>query len=572
VTETRWLLLAAVGFLVVNAAYAFALPTALEEFRPDKPHGIRAGESPTTEAGTTFVDVTEETGIEHTRHRWTSGDLPYPAVVTGGVAAGDANGDGWMDLYFPPGGPTSPAHLYVNQGNWTFRDATDEAGLNTTGWGAGAVFGDADGDGDPDLYALVNGSGILYENRGNLTFRNATDEAGLGLEGYCGEQPCQPSSATWADHDRDGDLDLYVVNNLDWRDPNLHTSGDDYGSLITFATAQRAVLFENQGNATFEEVTVDARVGDPEGKGLGVTVADHDGDGDPDLYTANDDTPNGLLLNQGDGTYQDVASAVGVDERRSSMGIVARDLDGDGDPDLAVSNFRGEGLSYHRQRSDGTYAYETRDRGLGASFRGTGWGVQAFDYDLDGDLDLGMAVGRAVPLAPHENDLTNIVFPELKRNAEDQLYRNLDDGWYAEATPTAGAFGDLDNTRALLSVDLDNDGDPDVVRVNVQGDNVDVLRNDLDGGHGWLRLDLEGRSSPTDGYGATVEVALPGDRTLTRRLVSASGYQTGQPSRLTVGLGDAQEARVTVHWPSGVTQDLGRLEAGAHTIVEPPSS
>lgn len=571
-TETRWLVLGAVLFVAANAAYAFGLPGALDQVRPDKPFGIRASESPTTDAGTTFVEVGDQAEIDHTRHRWTEGDLPYPAVIAGGVAASDVDGDGWVDLYFPPGGPDDPAHLYLNQGNWTFREAAAEAGLRETGWGAGAVFGDHDDDGDPDLYAIVNSTGRLYENAGNGTFANVTGEAGVGLEGRCGERPCQPSHATWVDLDRDGDLDLYVVNNLDWREPGLDTSGDDYGSLITFADPQRSVLFENQGNGTFREATVDARVGDAEGKGLGVTVADHDDDGDPDLYTANDDTPNALFLNDGDGRFRDVASAVGLAERKSSMGIAARDLTGDGDPDVAISNFRGEGLTLRVQREDRTYEYVTRDRGLGASFAGTGWGVQAFDYDNDGWLDLGMAVGRAVPLAPHRNDVQNVLFPELKRNAQDQLYRNMGEGWFASATATAGDLGDLNNTRALLAVDLDEDGDQDLVRVNLQGDRAEVLRNDLDQEHGWIRLDLEGRTSNRDGYGATVEAELPDGRVLVRRVVASSGYQTGLPSRVTLGLGDGGEARVTVHWPSGITQDLGLLQTGTHTAVEPADS
>ncbi len=563
-----WLAVGLAGVLVFNAVYAFTVPEALHALTPAMPLGYMEAESPSTPAGTTFTSITEATGIHHTRHEWTGGDLPYPAVITGGLAAGDVDGNGFTDLYFPPGGPGLGAHLYLNQGNWTFTDATHPSGLSHRGWGAGAVFGDYDNDGDEDLYVLIDHLGVLYENDGTGVFKDVTQQAGLSLEEDCRGTLCQPSSAAWVDHDRDGDLDLFIVNNLDWRDPELHTSGQDYSSLIHFARPLRSMLYENQGNGTFDDITRPARAWDT-GKGLGVTPVDMDRDGWPDLLTANDVTRNAYFYNRGDCRFRDLARKVDLDEKKTSMGIQADDLTGDGRPDVIISNFRGQSLSLLLHQGDGTFSYATQERGLGASWRGTGWGVQAFDYDLDGWLDVTMAVGRAVPLDPHERDVDNVLFPELKQNAEDQLYRNLGDGFFAEATATAGAFSDLNNTRGLLAVDLDRDGDLDIVRVNVQGQPAEVLENRLDNDHGYLSLDLVGTLSNRDGYGARLTAETPTGHTIERQWVSAAGYQTGLPDRWIIGLGEAQEAQVTIHWPSGIVQDLGIVEAGEHTIEEP---
>ncbi|MDX1611968.1 MAG: CRTAC1 family protein [Candidatus Thermoplasmatota archaeon] len=555
------------GMLALNAAYATAVPELLEATVPEMPFGYREAPSPTAEAGATFVDVTAETGVEVTRYRWTGGDLPYPAVIGGGIAVGDVDHDGFQDLYFPPGGPGHSAKLYRNEGDWRFQDITEAAGLNLTGFGTGALFGDHDNDGDEDLVTLTDQGLTLHENDGNATFTDITAQAGLSLDGLCGPRACQPSSALFLDHDRDGDLDLYVVNNLDWRQPGLHTSGQDYASLIYFAGRQDSLLFENQGDGTYQEVTQQAGVPNT-GKGLSATALDVDLDGWPEIATANDITENALYHNQGDGTFEETARALHANEVKSSMGIAAGDVTGDGRADLLLSNFRGHKLSLLVQGEEGRFIYATEARGLGASWRGTGWGVQLFDYDLDGWLDVMHGVGRAVPLDPHKYDLHNLVFPELVEDAEDQLYRNLGQGSFAEVTYTAGDLPGITNTRAVVAVDLDNDGDEDLVRVNQQGLPAEVLRNDRHNEHRSIQLDLVGTQSNRDGYGAQVVVELPDGPTLVRELVSASGYQTGTPHVLTVGLGPHDAAEVTIHWPSGTIQELGPLPAGAHVVTE----
>ncbi len=556
---------------LANGAYATVLPDLLASFNPAMPHGFQETPSPAVEARTTFVDRTADTGIDVRRHPWLKGeDLPYPAVIGGGVAAADVDGDGWVDLYFPPGGSNLSAKLYRNLGNWSFEEIAGPAGLAVTGMGTGAAFADMDNDGDPDLYVALDGGGRLYRNAAGV-FEDVTEASGTGLEGACG-RPCQPSSVTWFDYDRDGDLDLYVVNNLDWRAPGLHTSGQDYASLIYFAARQDSILLRNDGTdpATgrphFSDQTSAAGVPNT-GKGLGAVAADMDRDGWNDLATANDITENALYYNTG-GTFVNLARKLGANEVKTAMGIAAGDLDGDGYPELVVSNFRGHKLSLLLQ-SDGQFAYATDTHGLGASWRGTGWGVALTDIDLDGWLDIAHAVGRPVPLAPHHNDLENLVFPNLREDAEDHLFRNTGNGRFGDATATAGDFGGASNTRAILAVDLDNDGDEDFVRVNVNGQPAEILENQLLGGTS-LQLELIGSTSNRDGVGAVVTVQLPDGRELVRQRMAAAGYQTGLSPILTIGLDGHKSAEVVIEWPSGIVQPIGQIGAGKHVVVEGP--
>lgn len=551
--------------LVANAAYAWTLPEFLASFNPAMPHGFQETSSPTIESPITFVDRTADTGISFLRQPWLAGqDLPYPAVIGGAVAAGDINGDGWVDLYFPPGGPGLEAKLYQNLGNWSFRDITADIGLAIDGFGTGAAFGDFDNDGDSDLYVTIDGLGRLYENRAG-NFSEVPGAAGASLLGACG-RPCQPSSVTWLDHDRDGDLDLYVVNNLDWRAPGLHTSGQDYASLIYFAARQESVLLRNDGGA-FTDITAQAGVPNT-GKGLGVVAADINGDGWGDLATANDITENALYINQADGTFRNEARSRGANEVKTAMGIVVGDVDGDGRPDLVVSNFKGHKLSLLLQKESGAFSYSTDSRGLGVSWQGTGWGVAVADFDLDGWLDIAHAVGRPVPLEPHRNDLHNLVFPDLREDAADQFFLNLG-GRFADATATAGDLAGHSNTRAILAVDLDNDGDEDLVRVNVNGQPAELLENRGAPGRS-IQLVLAGSESNRDGIGAVVTATLPDGRILVRERLSAAGFQTGLSPVLTIGIGDSESAMVQISWPSGRIQDLGNLSAGIHRITESP--
>ncbi|MHB8633399.1 MAG: CRTAC1 family protein [Thermoplasmatota archaeon] len=556
----------ALVFVAANAIAALGLPTFMAHFDPVAPMGYQGRASPSGGIGARFEDVTAATGIDVRRQAW--GDAPsYPQVITGGIAAADVDGNGFVDLYFPPGGPGNPGKLYLNEGNWTFREAAGPAGLALSGWGAGAAFGDYDNDGRPDLAVLVDDALHLLHNDGGSPprFTDVTTAAGVSLSGLCGN-PCMPSSVTWLDASHSGHLDLFLVNNLDWHDPSLHTSGADYGSFVQFGHAQRTVLFHNLRNGTFRDVTVDSGAWDA-AKGLGVTTADMEGRGWTDILTANDHTPDAFLKNVGNGSFRNVASLAGVDEVTSSMGIQAADVNGDGRPDLVVTNFRGEEMSLFVQNADGTFTKQTDSRGLAATGAVTGWGLAVEDFDLDGWPDIAMAVGRAAPLAPHANDLDYALAPKLLNDTQDLLFANVGAGQFVDAT-AAGRFGDANITRALLAVDLDNSGALDVVRVNTDGAPAQVLRNRVAGHPGWLELRLQGSRSNRDGFGAVVTATTPDGRSQVREMAAAAGYETGLDGRLTFGLGAASSARVSVHWPDGTNQDVGSLPTGLHLVVE----
>ncbi|MBW3581517.1 MAG: CRTAC1 family protein [Euryarchaeota archaeon] len=552
-----------------NVAYAANVPDLLDAYGPPSMGlGVPIGWSPTVDAGAAFVDVTDTSGIEFTRHKWSGGTLPYASVIGGGIAAGDVDGDGRVDLYFPPGGSGHPAKLYRNLGDFVFEDITDEAGLNVDGFGTGAAFGDHDDDGDEDLYVFIDDRGVLYDNDGTGHFTDISDAAGVTMAGACGKNPCQGTSVAWLDIENDGDLDLYIVNNLDWRAATVGTSGQDYAGLISVAQRQSSVLFENLGNGTFRDISIGTGVTNT-GKGLGVAVGDIDGNGHPDIATANDISKNALYLNLGDGGFVSRAHRLGVDETQTSMGILTVDTTGDGRPEILVSNFQADGLSYFLQQPEGWFL-KAKDKpwGLGAASRGTGWGLAALDHDLDGWQDIAHAVGRAVPLDPHRYDIDCIAFREYCEDRQDHLFRNLGDGRFGEATGSAGDFAGTTNTRAILAVDLDDDGDEDIVRVNVDGQKAEVLRNDRDGDNGWLQLTFEGVESNRDGYGVKVHVTLPDGRVLMREHMSSGGYQTGLSPVMTVGLAEHRTADVTVEWPSGVVQELGTLDVGRHHVGE----
>lgn len=562
----RFAALALAALLAANAVYAIGLPHVLDRIDPMVKGGAYLGRaSPAGSIGVHFVDVTRTAGIDVRRAAW-GDDPPYPAIITGGVAAADVDGNGWTDLYFPPGGPGHPGHLYLNHGAWAFSEDAARRGLAHDGYGAGAGFGDFDNDGDPDLAVLVDADLRLYRNDGG-NFTDVTAASGISSAALCGADPCQPASLAWTDADNDGRLDLFVVDNLDWHDPSLHTSGSNYGAFVQFGHAQRTVLWHNDGHGTFHDATFDANAYQV-AKGLGVTAADLDGDGHPDLLTANDHTADAALRGTGDGTYRNVAQAWGLDEVSSSMGIQAGDVDGDGRTDLAVSNFRGEGLSLFVQQPSGAFAQQAVERGLGSTAKVTGWGIAVADFDLDGYLDIAHAAGRAAPLGPHDQDIHYALAPELREDTQDQVFRNDGHGRFVDATAASG-FSDTNITRALLAVDLDNDGDLDVVRVNADGEPAQVLRNDVADHPGWIELQLHGVRSNADGFGAKVSATTPDGGVHEAELVSGGGYETGFPARLTLGLGPAKQAHIVVHWPSGALQDAGELGTGLHVLTEP---
>jgi hypothetical protein len=443
--------------------------------------------------------------------------------------------------------------LYRNDsegGVWKFTDVTEAAGLSATGYGMGVAAGDYDNDGRVDLYVTNYGSNELWRNRGDGTFEAVTAAAGV-------DDPRWSVSAAWLDYDRDGWLDLYVGNYVrhqisgDRRVCRLAKRERDYCGPVKGAGDPDS-LFRNRGDGTFEDVSEASGIRGAYGGALGVIGADFDGDGWLDIYVANDGVANQLWINQQDGTFKNEALLAGVAVNRdgmaeASMGVDAADFDGDGDEDLFMTHLRQETNTLYINDGSGWFEDRTMDMGLAnPSFPYTGFGTAWIDYDNDGWLDLLMVNGAVKKIDalvarddPHPLHQIN------------QLFRNEGDGRYREVTGEAGpAFEVSLVSRGAAFGDLDNDGDADVVIANNAGP-ARLLENRVGQSSRWLGVRLLTASAKRDAYGA--RVVLEGERPLWRRLRADGSYGSSNDARVLFGLGDEAPAALSVRvlWPDG---------------------
>jgi len=433
----------------------------------------------------------------------------------------------------------------------------------------GAAVGDADGDGDDDLYVTNVGPDVLYLNRGDGTFEDATAAAGLGDAGW-------GVSAAFFDYDRDGDQDLFVVRYVHWS-PAADVAcfagggGRDYCQPASYPP-QADLLYRNEGRdaagrVVFREVGAEAGLRRAFGSGLGVVVADVDDDGWLDVYVANDGDPNQLWINRGDGTFEDRALLAGCAVNRmgsaeAGMGVVAFDLGDDGDLDLFVTHLREESNTLYENRGGGLFDDVTAAHGLAAaSIAATGFGVGAVDFDHDGRLDLYVANGRVGrTLKPW---VAGDPFAE-----PDQLLRGTGAGRFEEVRPRGGTRPEvIANSRAAAFADYDEDGDVDLVVV-ANGGRARLLENLAGAGGRWIAFRLRDRDGG-DAIGARVRIRLAGGEHY-RTVQRASSYAASNDPRVHFGLGDAAAADdVTVLWPGGAGESFGPRAAGrVHLLVE----
>ena len=446
-----------------------------------------------------------------------------------------------------------------------FTDVTVESGIDADGFGLGVAAGDVDNDGRTDLFLTDFGSSSLYLNQGDGTFRDASEASGIdGAPGF-------GVSAAFVDYDRDGLLDLYVGHNVNYGLDNTIecsnvTGARDYCPPETYGGTPDH-LYRNTGGGRFADVSDTALVGGQFGPALGVAVADYDGDGWSDIYVANDATENLLWINQQDGTFRDVAllagaalSGMGLAE--ASMGVDAGDYDNDGDEDLFMTHITNEGNNLYVNDGSASFRDRSTVSGLGAgSLPYTGWGTTWFDYDNDGWLDL-LAVNGTVIASPGPADRP---FPYDQRKS---LFRNLGDGTFEDVTGAAGAVFELSETgRGAAFGDVDNDGDVDVVVGNDTGP-VRLLINRIGNRRHWLGLRLVGAGG-RDMLGARVAVRRPGEPTLWRRARSDGSYASANDPRVLVGLGDSDvRPAVEVRWPDGRTETWEDVEVDRWTTLE----
>jgi hypothetical protein len=538
-----------------------------------------------------FADVREGGGIDFIHFSGMDKRKLYPTAFGSGVAIFDYDGDGRLDLYFatctalPLGtARNGPNRLYKNLGDNTFQDVTESSGLGFRGFCHGIIAGDIDNDGDPDVFLCNYGANVLYLNHGDGTFRDISHSAGI-------DRPNWSSGGAMLDYDNDGDLDIYVANYGDWVYPrDAHRCGNEAIPLFCSPWEIRTVkhiLYRNNGDGTFTDVTDRAGLGRSDGHGFGVVAADLNGDGRVDLYVANDLNPNFLFLNRGDGTFEDATETSGAafDDRglaQSSMGVDAEDCDGDGRPELLVTNFQNEYTAYYQNLS-GSAPMPAGDAMPPVLFRDAsaavglvadskpwvGWGCALADFDNDGWPDCFIANGH---IDENRKDLA----PTMSYPEPPLLYRNVPAGRagtgrrFELSTRDVGPyFATRHVARGAAFGDLDDDGDIDII-VNHMDAAPAILRNDTPRDNRWIRLSLVGTRSNRDAIGARVDVDV-GGRTITRQRKGGSSMQSTNDPRLLIGLGAVKEiARLTIRWPSGTVSTLEHLSTDtAYRVVEP---
>ena len=520
-------------------------------------------------AGPRFHDATQDAGIYFAHVNGANGQKFVIETVGPGGGFFDYDGDGRLDIYLINGAAvpgteyaTPPQNaLYRNRGDGTFADATAQAGVGDAGYGMGCAVGDIDNDGDLDLYVTNFGANSLYENRGDGTFVDATARAGVGDERW-------GASAAFADIDRDGLVDLYVGNyhNFSYSNHRLCAEG---GSGLQLYCGPEAfdgvsdVLYRNQGDGTFADITAAAGLASDQGKELGVVFGDVDLDGDPDLYLANDKTLNFLYINDGAGRFAEEGLLAGTaynedGDVEAGMGVDMGDYDHDGFPDLFVTNFQWETNTLYKNLGDGSFVDETFLAGLGkGSIPYLSWGTRFVDIDNDGDRDLFIANGHL------ESDVEQ--YEDTTFRQRNQLFLNVGDGRYEEFIPTDDALALERVSRGAAFGDYDDDGDIDVLVANIAAPPT-LMRNDGAAGR-WLRLRLAGTGSNRAAIGARGEV-YGGGLVQTDEVRSGASYLSQSDLRLHFGLGDAKVVeRVVVYWPSGLVEEYANLGVDLEVVL-----
>lgn len=526
-----------------------------------------------------LVDVTAAAGLVFQHVNGAVGDKWMPETVGSGGGFLDFDGDGWLDIYLVNGRSWSgqaDAHsaLFRNRGDGTFVDVSEGSGAGISVYGMGAAFGDYDGDGDPDIYVTAVGRNVLLRNDGGR-FTDVTDR--LGVTGNPeGRTDAWSTGAAWLDHDRDGDLDLFVCNYVQWNpETDLFSTLD--GTSKAYATPEvydgdTCVLYRNEGDAGFADVTRAAGLWNESGKALGVIVDDFDGDGWPDLLVTNDTEANFYYLNQGNGTFEDhaIRSGVALDptgRARAGMGVDVTDLDGDGLLAVGIGNFSRESVSLYTQLQTELFRDRAPEMRLARpTLLPLTFGLKFADMNLDGWDDLLLANGHIEPTISEVRAGISFAQPP-------QMFLRVDDRFVDVGRNVGRDFTRPLVGRGLATGDIDGDGDPDLL-ITTNGAAPVLLALEVPGDPNWLQVRLEGRDSNRTGVGALVHV-FAGERRQ-RWYVTGSGSYLTQSAvdRHTFGLGAASVVdSVRVLWPDGVrTLAVGPVPAGTALTVEHPEA
>lgn len=507
-----------------------------------------------------FVEVTLEAGLTFTYVNGASGRKYMPEPMGSGAAFFDYDNDGYLDLYIVNGAPLPgfeyeepPTNaLYRNNGDGTFADVTVAAGVGDTGYGMGAAVGDYDNDGDRDLYVTNFGPNVLYRNNGDGTFTDVTVTAGVGDRGW-------GTNAAFVDYDQDGDLDLYVANYMEF--DVRHNIACRQGRVRAYCgptayPGQSGVLYRNDGDGAFTDVTKQAGLFNTSGRQLGAVFGDYDNDGDPDLFVANDKTPNFLYQNNGNGTFTEIGLMAGVAYNEdgvaeSAMGADWGDYGNDGYQDIIVATFQWLANTLYHNDGDGFFTDVTFPAHVGTeSLPYLGMTAAFLDYDNDGYQDLFIANGHL--------DENVREYDVMARYAQrNQLFRNNGNGTFTEVTDRAGPGLQVERvSHGAAFGDYDNDGDIDVFVSDSGHPTCTLLRNDGGNRNHYLMIKTVGTRSNRDGIGARIQV-VSGDLVQMKEVRSSYGYLCSNDLRVLFGLGDRTKVdRIEVRWPSGIVQIL----------------
>jgi hypothetical protein len=542
-----------------------------------------------TPLGVAFVDVVKGSGLDVETIYGGVGKNKYLLETTGcGLAFYDYDNDGWLDVFLVngwrlegfPKGHEPHCRLFKNNRDGTFTDMTKGSGLeHHVGWGQACCVGDYDNDGNDDLFITYYGQNVLYRNNGNGTFTDVTERAGLIQPG---PKTRWNSGCTWVDYDRDGYLDLFVANYVDFdlKTAPLPEEGPcTYKGIVVACgppglNGGKNILYHNNGDGTFTDVSEKAGMWKAVGTyGLSVAASDLDNDGWPDIYVANDSAPATLYLNQKDGTFKDVAiengAALSAEAKpQAGMGVSIGDYNRDGNFDIVKTNFAGDTDSLYTNLGDGVFEDRTYPSGLGVNTRLLGWGVGFFDMDNDGWLDILMSNGHVYP----EVDKSKA---DLKYAEHKYLYRNLRNGRFEEVTAQGGpGIVEAAPARGCAFGDYDNDGDIDIA-VNCVNAIPQLLRCDSTLNRNWIKIKMVGVKSNRTGIGSRVIVTAKTLATAEKPLVqidelrSGGSYYSQNDMRMHFGLEQATRVdTLEIRWLSGQVDQLKDLDVNRLYVIQ----
>jgi hypothetical protein len=513
-----------------------------------------------------FENRQKASHVDFVLNNATTPDKPLIDSTLGGVALFDFDNDGFLDIFFTNGAqipslekdnPTFHNRLYRNNRDGTFTDVTDRAGLQGEGYCMGVAAADFDNDGWTDLYVTGVNRNILYHNNGDGTFTDVTEHAALSGVDDNGRKLWSVGAA-WFDYNNDGLLDLFVTNYLDWSLGTSKVCGDDGKRLSCSPSLYSGLpnlLYRNNGDGTFTEVSRQTGIAELIGKGMSVAVADFDDDGFMDVFVANDQVRNFLLKNFEGQRFTEIGVEAGVAYSEdglplSSMGVDFRDLNDDGRPDLIVTALGGETFPLYLNSGHGLFESSSYPSGLGfQTLRMSGWGIGAYDFDNDGHKDLFTANS-------HVSENADFYGRDHYRQPN-ALFRNLRNGRFENVTPQAGsALQSAAAHRGCAFGDLNNDGRIDVV-VSAIGEPAKVLYNISSRENHWILIQLEGTKSNRDGIGSKIKITSGSGEIQHNHATTAVGYASASDKRIHFGVGSARRIReIEIRWPSGRTQLL----------------